>query len=392
MPDLLPLDGGAHTLPVYVPIRNGKICLTEDEILQAGEGVKRRVLTVMVTTMFAMFFALEFLNIVSGGSGGLWVFSQLLKVYVLVGFIVPAIMGSQAFSLVNDNQRARASMLCQSGLTISKWLVPIGPYLSMIGFGQPMAICRSMEGRHVDAQIILAQLSGICSSQALRTSLGNIYGRMGRFDLAEPIFLERLERAKGWTSSPLERAIAYNNVGWIYFLTGRYNEAKECLEEAIRHSRKTRRHPLVQIKSKVSLCRTLLRLGQIEDAEVLLEETWRAVDARSKSVYSSKSEAQTAFAELRLLQGRLDEALLHARTAQECAEVTSAPGSVFSAYACQLHAQILEAMGRLPESDTIKYETEAHQTELLEANTARMEQVRLNRKQAFRQICFDSGV
>jgi tetratricopeptide (TPR) repeat protein len=301
-------------------------------------------------------------------------------------------MGSQAFSLVNDNQRARASVICQGGLALSKWLVPIGPYLSMIGFGQPMAICRSMEGRHVDAQIIIAQLSGVCSSQALKTSLANIYGRMGRFDLAEPIFLKRLERAKKWDGSALERAVAYNNVGWIYFLTGRYSEAKECLEEAIRQSRKTRNHRLVQIKSKVSLCRTLLRLGQIEDAEVLLEETWSAVDAKSKSVYSSKTEAQTAFAELRMLQGRLDEALLHARTAQECAEVTSTSGSVFSDYASRLHAQILQAMGRLPESDKIMFEAEAHQTALLEANTSRMEQVRLNRKEAFRQICFDNSI
>lgn len=311
---------------------------------------------------------------------------HILLLYLMAGLLIPSIGSYIAFGHSNARQLSRSRRCSQITRAISRYFVPFGPELASLCFGQIDAIVGSYQGRFVDGQVSLAE-SQACSKLlmhsgglALSITQANLYARAGRFDLAEPKYQKCVELANKWTIKPFTRATAQNNLGWNYMLAGQSELAKKPLEEAARLLKSIitpdSRTERLSLTIDINLARTMVRLGEYDDAERLLEATFNKITRRFKHVEALLTETQIGLAELRICQNRFEEAQMHIESAVEGYKAISGSGTAESRHARQLKVLILKALGRDEESERLKLECEIEVDVMNSENLARMQQVR----------------
>lgn len=128
----------------------------------------------------------------------------------------------------------------------------------------------------------------------LRNQLGTSYGRMGAFDEAEAEFIAAGELFAQDDSEDGRAGVVMTagNLGEVYRLTGRHDEAIEASLASLELSR--RADPWRMVESRVRMAATYLAAGRIADALTMLDELIPEVE---------QSEDQLGRAEVRQIRG-----------------------------------------------------------------------------------------
>jgi tetratricopeptide (TPR) repeat protein len=161
-------------------------------------------------------------------------------------------------------------------------------------------------------------------------------------------------------------AIAATNLGFAYLLLDEAELSKQYSEEALALCPAKK----VELKTNVliNLARANLRLGSLVEAEEQLAIVLQLTDSRHKYMGQVVGELQLGYAKLRLLQDRLEEALLYATSATEFYQSTG-NGEALRQYALIIHARILNRLGRDQESIEVTKKFNEDQLLLQDENT-----------------------
>jgi tetratricopeptide (TPR) repeat protein len=370
-------------LPMPVALEKAEIWLDEHELKAFRNIPKVRLqiamaplifllpmlfLDVALSTHFSMAWRLLFT------AGLAWSFASLA---------VPLICGYRAFSLLEAGDPKRALKVAEASAVAVRYLGPMAAIYHSFFLEQVRAIAFAMQGRIVDAQVMLVQWvycpEKMLSDSLMQTTFGALYSYVGRVDLAEKIYSARYEASKSKFTSKNAKAVAAANMGWARFLTRDYESSKELSYEALSYVSKLNQDEWVWIKIGVwtNLARTCIRLDQISEAEKLVSDAWDLFAQQTRHPGIRAGEINLTFAELRFVQGRFEEALLYANSATECYQSSLAPGNASVVYAMRLKAEILRALGNIEESDYIIAQSEIDEHTLREDNENRLDDLRM---------------
>jgi tetratricopeptide (TPR) repeat protein len=299
-------------------------------------------------------------------------------------FVVPLLFGYTAFSLIEAGDPSGALRVCDtSDRVMRRCFGPLAVFYQSFFVDHVRAIAFAMRGRIVDSQVMLAQWiyarEGLMDDGLMQTTFGALYGYVGRVDLAEKIYTTRYENSRKRFTSKMSQGVAAANMGWVRFLLGDYAESKRYSNEALSYCGKGNNADWVWVKISIwtNLGRACVRLGELEEAERHIRNAWKLLLAQTKHPGIRTAEINLAFAELRFVQGRLDEALLFVNSSTECYVATLAAGNSSVVYAMRVKAQILQAMGQESESQKIVAQAELDEHALREDNEARLDELRM---------------
>lgn len=262
-----------------------------------------------------------------------------------------------------------AEKLCNFGLMLGR--ISGNNWFAQMQLDQVKAVLLARQGKIVEAQLTYAlwPLSKISSMSD--TTLANLMGRGQCLERAAEIHLRRYEYVKS-NGDLIAKAIVASNVGFANMMLSRPEIAKTYLEEAKALCRNLNFELKVNVLTNIA--RNNIQLGLLDDAEMQLSEVQKLIESRRRYMGQVVGEVQIGFAELRYLQNRLEEALLHLTSAREYFQDLGA-GDPLRHYALTLHVKILEQMGRQAEAQETLEKFESEQCALDSHNEAIFEHV-----------------
>jgi tetratricopeptide (TPR) repeat protein len=211
------------------------------------------------------------------------------------------------------------------------------------------------------------------------TGLPNIYLKVGRLDLAEPLFRRRLEQMEMGIDVQNEASIiyAYNNMGWYYLQADKPADARPFLEKALTILKSQIAPPKLFLSHVlINLGRVYLRLENLQEAEKDIEESLNIRLKMFRLPHPDTAESYVGLAELRLKQNRLDEAELHVQSAIAMYRVSSVDWIGTGLYAHHLHAQILKSMGKEHKSIEVLAHADELKEHAIQVNALRLSDLR----------------
>lgn len=238
-------------------------------------------------------------------------------------------------------------------------------------------------GQAVEAQQILRLHSSDWSDAQRMTRMAEIYLVTGNIVRAEALYttVYNIVQSSG-TATYIEKTLACTNMASVMLAKNDGVTALKYAETALSllgiESDATTRTLLVHtLRVKA---RALIRLNREDEGDQMLEtakQTSERLKERAGVTWClSEAELQLAYAELRLQQNRLQEALLHAQCAIDLYGSKTHPGHSMSVYAHRLLATILCRLNREPESMEVLSKSEMGQNKLIEDNEARVSMIR----------------
>lgn len=268
------------------------------------------------------------------------------------------------------------------------WLGPFNVAIMPVLSAQIKAVQYAELGEHVEAQKTLATVfwnshSHTFTDPLIETTMANIYARGNNFDAAEKLVARRYEAAnKNWFSAHFTKALTATNMGWICTLQGNFRDSLRYSEQALAYVEQVpfggKTGKALKVEILINLGRTLVRVGRYEEAEQRLDQAWELASRLDRRARLNKAETQLGYAELRMMQNRPDEALLHAQSSTECYMNEVGPGVYNRDYALRIHALILHELGREADAQKLEMQAEFDAHHMSESNEARLAEMRLH--------------
>lgn len=283
----------------------------------------------------------------------------------LVGCVVTnLLLATLAIQESEEGRYRRSLRLANLGLLLGK--ITGNLWFSEVIFEQIRAIVFARQGRVVEAQLAYARWPLSNHRSFADTTLANLMCRGLHFGAAAEIYQRRYEEAQK-KESRLIKAIVANNLGFSYLLLGKPLIADRYLKEANEkcHSKNFG----LRVNILTNMGRTDIQLGNLDAAEERLATVLKLIETRHQYMGQVVGETQLGMAELRYLQNRLDEALLHIKSSTEYYHSVGV-GDPLRHYVIMLHSQILKELGRDEEALKISQAFEVEQMSIELENDA----------------------
>ncbi len=295
----------------------------------------------------------------------------IISSLIVTAFFASMMIYSKTLKCVESGTYNKAIALCEQGSALLGYAGL--SWVADIGLLQLKVEALARDGQLVESQIAYAQWTKNKQLEIVsKTTLANMLANAGRFDSAAVLFRERYERSKTSRESTYVQLIVTANMGWITLLTQQLEESKTYSEEALALERKEKLVKSVEMQVNIltNLARANVQLGNLAEAEKQLDEAFEVMGKkRPGSLNQSIGEIQLGFAELRFLQNRFEEALLHTQSANEFFRSVGR-GNALRQYSLQLQICILECLGRNEEARAFKSTVEAEELLLSDSNTS----------------------
>lgn len=233
-----------------------------------------------------------------------------------------------------------------------KWFVPFGE----VAYSR--ALCGA--GRLVEAQVLQTRHLGF--------QMLSVYSTAGYYKNTLEIAATACERTN--TSLVGNSTIKYSNavnLGYALLLTDDCAESIRLSEEVLnwtegKNTRAARAH---RVEALINCARAKIRQGILTEAEAHLCELEQILTPADNC---SHGELQLGYCELRLREGRDEEALLYAQIALAEYEAKEAPGTCQVSYAKHLLAYTLFRCGRTSEAESLRLTAHLEEDDLLQVN------------------------
>lgn len=299
------------------------------------------------------------------GSSALWTVAFVL-VAVLLAIMLITIL---AIHEVESGHYRLAEKLCNFGLMLGKFSG--NNWFAQMQLDQVKAGLYARQGKIVEAQLTYALWPLSKNNSMADTTLACLMSRGQCLERAAEIHLRRYEHVKS-KGDRIVKAIVASNLGFANMMLSRPKIAKTYLDEAKALCRNSNFELKVNVLTNIA--RNNIQLGLLDDAEMQLSEVQKLIESRRRYMGQVVGEVQIGYAELRYLQNRLEEALLHVTSAREYFQDLGA-GDPLRHYALTLHVKILEQMGHRAEAQETLEKFEAEQAALDFHNEAIFEHV-----------------
>lgn len=314
-----------------------------------------------------------------------------VKISALVVLAFGALMGGPLVANWFLYRQARASLatedhravvrICQKAKTL-RWLPFANTFYAML-LGPLEVFALTALGNAVEAQQALLQQSSEWSDADRMSQMAEIFLLTGNVVRAEAFYTAAYNAVQSGSASYFAKALACTNMGSLMLVkndgaAASLKYSKEAL--SLLGTQTDLRTRTLRFHTLRNAARASIRLNQVDEGERMLEQSKQTSENLTKRAgvfwNNSDGELHLAYAELRTLQNRTQEALLHAQCAVDLYRSKNDPGQSMSVYAHKLLASILCRLDREPESIEILARIEADQQKLIEDNEAKVSMIR----------------
>ncbi|MBY0551366.1 MAG: tetratricopeptide repeat protein [Candidatus Obscuribacterales bacterium] len=313
----------------------------------------------------------SWLSRLSSSGGGLFVLAFFMTAMILRNAEILAVFGCFYLLLVIALIRG-ISNGPNDPIYAKLRTLGLATLMKSCGFNDECAIIEANEhtakGRFVQAQISCAQM------RSNRFPLTNTYIAGGRLEKVESHLRAELEKHKTVATT--------SSLGSVLFLKGEWSAAAELSEQVVKGVSADVDDPIRQYyrtASHLILARARVRLNMLEEGERILENIELVHTRANGNGEGFRRDLTIAFAELRVQQGRFEEALLHAQSAFELFRSRYGASNAYSVYARRVLAYVLLRAGRTDESAAHALGAEMDEQIMVEDNESAAEQLRQTR-------------
>ncbi len=231
------------------------------------------------------------------------------------------------------------------------WLFPLSGLLH----SQALKGC----GKLVEAQVVEAR--------SFKDPILSMYAEGG--DLTTQVAFRRVHYDEARTDKvELKKLEAAINLGYALLLSDDCSASLEFSEEALKliRGRESTSWRSPKVHALINCARAKIRILKLEEGERLLDEVLDVLKGIKHEC--ARGELQLALAELRLRQGRLEEAKLYALIAVDEYKRKSGSGTLHSVYSKQLLASILHLQGRSAEAADLVMSADLEEDDMIRYN------------------------